>query len=108
MFLLVFLLVFHFVFFFSFSALHGFSPNHKITSFTEAKVRLSSMTSVVSTKSDFLLKNLLKKWYFVTKIVVTYYEKKLFSWLRESFEIRGFDNFNLLKWCPIFDVPFES
>ena len=28
------------------------------------------------------------KWYFVTKIVLTYCEKKLFEWLRKTFEIR--------------------
>ena len=30
-----------------------------------------------------------KKWYFVTKIVLTYCEKKLFYWSRKTFEIRG-------------------
>ena len=30
-----------------------------------------------------------KKWYFVTKIVLTYYEKKLFQGARKTFEIRG-------------------
>ena len=28
-------------------------------------------------------------WYFVTKIVLTYCEKKLFKWSRKTFEIRG-------------------
>ena len=31
----------------------------------------------------------LKQWYFVTKIVLTYREKKLFQWSRKTFEIRG-------------------
>ena len=30
-----------------------------------------------------------EKWYFVTKIVLTYSEKKLFKWSRTTFEIRG-------------------
>ena len=30
-----------------------------------------------------------KWWYFVTKIVLTYCEKKLFYWSRKTFEIRG-------------------
>ena len=29
------------------------------------------------------------KWYFVTKIVLTYCEKNLFYWSRKTFEIRG-------------------
>ena len=29
------------------------------------------------------------QWYFVTKIGLTYCEKKLFQWSRNSFEIRG-------------------
>ena len=28
-------------------------------------------------------------WYFVTKIVLTYYEKKMFKWSRKTFEIWG-------------------
>ena len=32
---------------------------------------------------------LLNNWYFVTKIVLTYCEKKLFYWSRKTFEIRG-------------------
>ena len=30
-----------------------------------------------------------QKWHFVTKIVLTYCEKKLFWWSRKTFEIRG-------------------
>ena len=30
-----------------------------------------------------------KIWYFVTKIVLTYCEKKLFQWSRKTFKIRG-------------------
>ena len=39
----------------------------------------------------FLLKPLppRKTRYFVNKIVLTYYEEKLFQWLRKTFEIRG-------------------
>ena len=28
-----------------------------------------------------------EKWYFVTKIVLSYWEKKMFKWLRKTFEI---------------------
>ena len=31
----------------------------------------------------------MEKWYFVTKIVLTYCEKKWFWWLRKTFEIQG-------------------
>ena len=31
----------------------------------------------------------LKQWYFVTKIVLIYHEKKLFQWSRKTFEIWG-------------------
>ena len=31
----------------------------------------------------------IKKWYFVSKIVLTYCEKKMFKGLRKTFEIRG-------------------
>ena len=31
----------------------------------------------------------MKKWYFVTKIVLTCCEKKLFYWSRKTFEMRG-------------------
>ena len=40
-----------------------------------------------------------KEWYFVTKIVLTYCEKKLFSWSRKTFEIRG--------WWPRICKKFE-
>ena len=44
--------------------------------------------------SSFRLARLLysiigRKWYFVTKIVLTYCEKKLCQWSRKTFEIRG-------------------
>ena len=39
------------------------------------------------------------KWYFVTKIVLTYCEKKLFEWSRKTFEIRG--------WRPRISKIFE-
>ena len=39
-------------------------------------------------KTWFFKKELIRKWYFVTKIVLTYCEKKLFKWLGRTFEIR--------------------
>ena len=50
--------------------------NYKIT-----KLCWSLMFSCVH------LQNL--EWYFVTKIVLTYFEKKLFIWSRKSFEIQS-------------------
>ena len=41
-----------------------------------------------------------KKWYFVTKIVLTYCEKKMFEWLRKTFEIRGWRP----RICKIFEI----
>ena len=40
------------------------------------------------------------KWYFVTKIVLTYCERKLFYWLRKTFEIRGWR----MKICKFFEI----
>ena len=40
------------------------------------------------------------KWYFVTKIVLTYCEKKLFVWKWKKFEIRG--------WVHIFSKKLRS
>jgi hypothetical protein len=52
----------------------------------------------------FLLKPLppRKTRYFVNKIVLTYYEEKLFQWSRQTFEIRGwrlriFKNFEITR-----------
>ena len=39
-------------------------------------------------------------WYFVTKIVLTYYEKKLFQLSRKTFEIQGW----LPRICKIFEI----
>ena len=41
-----------------------------------------------------------EKWYFVTKIVLTYCEKKLFSWSRKTFDIRG----RRPRICKIFEI----
>ena len=44
----------------------------------------------------------MKKWYFVTKIVLTYCEKQLYYWSRKTFESRGrklriFKNFDITR-----------
>ena len=39
-------------------------------------------------------------WYFVSKIVLTYCEKKLFQWLSKTFEIRGWRP----RICKIFEI----
>ena len=41
-----------------------------------------------------------QKWYFVTKIVLTYREKKIFLWSRKTFEIRGWK----LRICKNFEI----
>ena len=41
-----------------------------------------------------------RKWYFVTKIVLTYCEKKLFLWSRKTFVIRGWRS----RICKIFEI----
>ena len=41
-----------------------------------------------------------KKWYFVTKIVVTYCEKTLFYWLRKTIEIQGWSP----RICKYFEI----
>ena len=41
-----------------------------------------------------------RKWYFVTKIVLTYFEKQLFYWSRTNFEIRG----RTLRICKNFEI----
>ena len=43
----------------------------------------------VDANSDVKKRLQSNKWYFVTKIVLTYCEKKLFKWSRKTFEIRG-------------------
>ena len=43
---------------------------------------------------------ILCNWYFVTKIVLTYCEKKLFQWSRKTFEIRGWKQ----RICKTFEV----
>ena len=47
---------------------------------------LASLLCWSSTLDDY---RMFGKWYFVTKIVLTYWEKKLFYWSRKTFEIRG-------------------
>ena len=62
--------------------------------------RWSIMGKILSTKfvnAPFYY--ISKKWYFVTKIVLTSCEKKLFKWSRKTFEIRG--------WRPRIDKIFE-
>ena len=56
--------------------------------FTFSKVR---WLFTVLQSSNFLhsKSQLITKWYFVTKIILTYCEKKLFKWSRKTFEIRG-------------------
>jgi hypothetical protein len=41
-----------------------------------------------------------EQWYFVTKIVFTYCEKKMFYWSRKTFEIRGWRP----RICKIFEI----
>ena len=52
--------------------------------------------------NNFTLPSLGYKWYFVTKIVLTYYEKKFISWSRKVFEVqdwrqRIFKNFEITR-----------
>ena len=44
---------------------------------------------LIQTVSVVVVKQPLEKWYFVSKIVLTYCEKKIFISLRKTFEIRG-------------------
>ena len=41
-----------------------------------------------------------KKRYFITKIGLTYCEKRMFWWLRKTFEFRGW----MLRICKIFEI----
>ena len=50
----------------------------------------TTLCGLVSIKKYLLVYNFeLGKWYFVTKIVLTYCGKKFFYWSRKTFEIRG-------------------
>ena len=53
-----------------------------------------------------------QKWYFVFKIVLTFCEKKLFSWSRKSFDNRGwspriFKNFDI-TWTIYTNIVYET
>ena len=49
----------------------------------------------------FFLLEICSQWYFVTKIVLTYCEKKMFYWSRKTFEIGGWR----LGLCKNFEIP---
>ena len=51
------------------------------------------------TKSHFNFKGK-RGWYFITKLVLTYCEKKMFKWSRKTFEIRGWRP----RICKIFEI----
>ena len=42
----------------------------------------------------------IQNWYFISKIVFTNYEKKMFSWSKKTFEIRGWRP----RICNIFEI----
>ena len=58
---------------------------------------LASLLRWSSTLDDY---RMFGKWYFVTKIVLTYCEKKLFYWSRKTFEILGWR----LTICKNFEI----
>ena len=84
-------------------------PNSRLTCIDlvslERKQSIKTLFSVITAWSKYKwLKNCtchrLSKWYFVTKIVLTNYEKKLFQWSGKTFEIQGWR----LRICKIFEI----
>ena len=45
-----------------------------------------------SNKADYILKKKIWKWYLVTKNVLTYFEKKMFKWLKTTFTYLSWNN----------------
>ena len=66
------------------------SPYYSVTIFEN--IRLWTKSCSIDYK--------IQQWYFVTKIVLTYCEKKLFLWSRKTFEIQGWR----LRICKIFEI----
>ena len=75
---------------FQFLQIHFFKVRRFVSTWEE-------IPSLLQWNNTYYLSSIHKKWYFVTKIVLTYFEKKLFWWSRKTFEIRISNIFEITR-----------